>query len=356
MSDKNQDIGNEGFLIGNISNEAGGGVNHITFDESTEKLVNKGIVAKVTKASYLALNKNNTRLYTVKADKKSGIAAFSWSEQQQLFVKEQTISIEGQGSCHIALSPDESKVAIANYGSGDLHLYSIDKNSDQLADAGYFKNSPYDTLKIHKKPRMHYINWEATGKYAYAVDLGTDEIKKIDALATDFAPETAAKLQAGDGPRHLAFHPNQSKLYLLNELSTTIVSYNINSDSGDLSQQQRISAIPENITSKNSASAIRISADGRFLYAGIRGINTLSVFKIADNGDLSFIQSHSSLGDWPRDFNFSHSQNYILVANQRSNSINVLKRDSNTGLLSNTAIALETPAPSNIALFNPLSN
>ena len=341
----------EQFLIGNTSPDDKDGVYLLSLNHQNKSLVNHGVVAEVKGASYLALSANQNNLFTIAANKTAGVNRFSWSASQQKFLLTQTIDLPGLGSCHIALNHDESKLAVANYRSGDLHVYDVNKVNQQLTETGYFKNSPSDDLSMHQKPRMHYGMWDNTNKFLYAVDLGTDEIKVFDNNSDTFSAKVAATLTNGDGPRHLAFHPTLSTIYVLNELSSTIVAYQQNSTNGELIKIQRLTALPDGVTSKNSASAIRISADGRFLYAGIRGINAISVFSINKAGELTMIQSQSSLGDWPRDFNFSTSERYLLITNQRSNTINVLERDLNTGLLTATKMEISLPNPSNITQF-----
>lgn len=342
----------EHFLIGNMSANDNGGVSLLSFTPSKNEFINEGIIAETKLASYLALNKDHSSLFTVIADKNGGVHRFKWDAIQQKYTLQQTITVAGRGSCHVALNKDESQLVIANYSSGDVHLYNIDKDTQHLTEIGYFKNTPNDDLKIHQKPRMHYTNWDNNGQYLYAVDLGTDEIKVFNSKDTSFTPQVAAVLENGDGPRHLTFHPETNIIYVLNEFSSVIVAYQQNAKTGKLKKIQRLTALPEGITSKNSASAIRISPDGKYLYAGIRGINAISVFAINNNGKLNMIQSHSSLGNWPRDLNFSKNGDYLLVANKRENMVNILARDKKTGLLSPTTLEVAVEQASLITSFN----
>ena len=342
----------EHFLIGNMSKNENGGVTLLSLDIKNQVFANEGIVAKGKLASYLTLNKDHTSLFTTIADNPGGVNRFKWQAEQQTYALKQTVKIAGKGSCHVAFNKDESQLAIANYSSGDVHLFNVNQDTQYLTEVGYFKNSPSDALKIHQHPRMHYTNWDNSGKYLYAVDLGTDEIKVFNTQKKDFKPTVAANLNNGDGPRHLAFHPHQDVIYVLNEFSSSIVAFTQNTRSGKLHKIQKISALPSGITSKNSASAIRISSDGKYLYAGIRGINVISVFSIDENGQLIKIQSQSSLGNWPRDFNFSANEDYLIVANKREHTVNVLARDKKSGLLSPTNLKVKVDLPSLIAPFN----
>lgn len=348
----------EYFLIGNMSPNEHHGVTLISLDQQKLTLNNEGIIADAQLGSYIALTKNHKNLFTVIADNVGGVNHFKWHPEQQKYLLEQSIKVSGKGTCHVALNHDESQLVISNYRSGDVHLFDINKNNQHLTEIGYFKNTPKDQKAIHQYPRMHYSNWDNSGKYLYSVDLGTDEIKVFNSQNREFTPTVAAQLADGDGPRHLAFHPSQNIVYALNEFSSDVVVYQQDMANGQLKPIQRLTALPATYKTgdvpKIAASAIRISPDGKFLYAGVRGINAIAVFSIADNGTLNMIQSQSSLADWPRDLNFSAQANYLLVANKRANIVTVLARDVKTGLLSATDMALELPIPSVITNFNIL--
>ena len=70
------------------------------------------------------------------------------------------------------------------------------------------------------------------------------------------------------------------------------------------------------------------------MYASNRGHNSIVIYRVnADDGTLDMIGHQSVMGDWPRNFALSPYENYLLVANQRSNNIVSFKRDKTTGLL-----------------------
>lgn len=84
---------------------------------------------------------------------------------------------------------------------------------------------------------------------------------------------------------------------------------------------------------KNGHSAIKLSADGKFLYASNRAHNSIAVFKVVADGSLELIEIVPSQGLNPRDFTLSPDQNYLIVAHQDSPNATVFKRDSASGKL-----------------------
>jgi hypothetical protein len=61
-------------------------------------------------------------------------------------------------------------------------------------------------------PRYIRINLDPAGRFAFAADLGLDEIRayRFDRSTGSLLPHdpSAARVAPGSGPRHLAFHPD----------------------------------------------------------------------------------------------------------------------------------------------------
>ena len=92
--------------------------------------------------------------------------------------------------------------------------------------------------------------------------------------------------------------------------------------------------MPTDYTEKSYCADIHISNDGKFLYGSNRGHNSIVIFEInQESGALKAIGYESVKGDWPRNFALSPNNEFLLVANQRSENIVSFKRDKNTGLL-----------------------
>jgi 6-phosphogluconolactonase len=76
-----------------------------------------------------------------------------------------------------------------------------------------------------------------------------------------------------------------------------------------------------------------------------RGHNSIAAFAIGGTGALSLKQTVSTEGDWPRNFALDPSGRWLLVANQKSDSIVVFARDENTSRLTPTHHQLALPSP-----------
>lgn len=351
----------EHFLIGTYTQEFSQGVYKITLDAKSNSLFNHGAIAKGVNPSYLALSKNQDWLYAATGKKTGGIDVFLKDNQSNTYNLQQQITNIGKDTCHIALNPQENQLAVANYSSSDIYVFDIDPLTKQLTQKNRFKNFGTGPTSRQTESHMHYVQWDSAGRFLYAVDLGTDEVLAFDSTSEIFTPTVAAKLSAGDGPRHLTFHPSKPWVYVLNELTNSISVFDQNITTGKLTFKQNVSALQlpsihqlskQQPSKTNTSSAIKISNDGKFVYAGVRGINEIAVFATNTNGTAKLIQSHSTLGNWPRDITLSSNQEHLLIANQKSSTITVLKRNIETGLLSNTEMTLDISTPSYIGVFN----
>src|SRR3546814_2718483 len=92
---------------------------------------------------------------------------------------------------------------------------------------------------------------------------------------------------------------------------------------------------PPGFEGENGAAEIRISPDGRFLYASNRGeANRLTIYSIdSHSGKLTLVDHQSTLGETPRNFIISPNGRFLLAANQDRHSIVIFSRDTETGLL-----------------------
>lgn len=348
-------LNQEHFLIGTYTQEFSQGIYKISLDTNNDLLFNHGVIAKGVNPSYLALSKNKNWLYAATGKKTGGIDIFLKDSQSNTYNLQQQLINIGKDTCHISLNPQENQLAIANYSSSDIYVFSIDPLTKKLTQKSRFKNFGSGPTSRQKESHMHYVQWDSAGRFLYAVDLGTDEVLAFDSTSDNFTPLVAAKLSAGDGPRHLAFHPIKPWVYVLNELTNSVTVFDQDIVTGKLTFKQNVSALLQRSKQKqspnNTSSAIKISNDGKFIYAGVRGINEIAVFAINTNGTTTLIQSHSTLGNWPRDITLSSSQQHLLIANQKSSTITVLKRNNETGLLSNTDMTLDISTPSYIGVF-----
>lgn len=335
------------LLVGTYTNGNSKGIYRLHFNPETAVLNNLELVAATENPSYLQISKDRNTVYAVNENNPGALSSFRWNENRtQLEPVAQTPS-EGEHPCYIALDPLENLVAAANYSSGNVVVYPVDAKGQFKASPQVRQHSGSGPTPNQKGPHAHFAAFAADGKYLYVVDLGIDQVLSypVDAEGKLGNAQVALPLDKGDGPRHLVFHPSKDMVFVVNELSSTVVSARRDTATGNFQMVDKKSTLPEGYAEKSFCADIHLSADGKFLYASNRGHNSIAIFKVSDTAALEFLGTESVRGDWPRNFTLSPNGEHLLVANQKSNNITVFEVDMETGLLHYTGqqLALDQP-------------
>jgi 6-phosphogluconolactonase len=111
---------------------------------------------------------------------------------------------------------------------------------------------------------------------------------------------------------------------------------------------------PDMAMAGNHCSEIAITRDGRWLYVGNRGHDSLARFSIDEATGAAVLLGHTpSGGKTPRHFAFDPSGAYLAVANQDSDSIAVFAVDRANGDLTMLPAAVHTGTPTSVAFVRP---
>ncbi len=256
----------------------------------------------------------------------------------------------GSSPCYISLDGSGKAVLVANYVGGNVGLLPVLADGQLAPPAATFQHEGTGPHPNQNAAHAHCIVADPANAYAFAVDLGTDRVYRYQLnaakgqLTQTAAPAFVAR--PGAGPRHLTFHPNGKRAYLINELNSTITALDYTAAAGQFSERQTLSTLPAGYTEANSCADVHVSPNGRFLYASNRGHNSIAVFSIdAATGTLAPVQDVDTQGKTPRNFTLDPSGRLLLVANQNSNSIVTFRVDAETGLLTPTGQSVEVPSP-----------
>lgn len=305
-----------------------------SFQLEDNQLRNIQLAAKLENPTYLTVSPDQSHIYTVIKDGDAGgVAAYQLNQQTNKLTLVNKQLTPGASPCHVSIDDSEQYLCSANYHKGTVDYYTLQHGeiSQLLATKEIHGSGPHER---QEKPHTHYAGLTPDGKYVVAVDLGTDEIilyrRHEDTLTTHFTLKT----RPGSGPRHIVFHPNGQTAYCMTELSSEIITLEYDAEKGELTEGNYYRTIPEDFSENNQGSAIHLTQDGQFIYAGNRGHNSIAIFAIAeDHRQVNFIAHASTYGDWPRDFVLDPTEKYVVAANERSNTLTLYQREAESGLL-----------------------
>jgi len=320
--------------IGASSGGKPGALKLVEVDHATGAIAQVGEVP-VADATYIAVNRARTRLYTSCSDPafggkgaNGGVAVFALDAAGRPGARLDSAATTRGAPCHLSLSPDGARLVFAEYGRGTAGW--IDLNGDgtfRKETRGVVVSSdPVGPDKSRQdRPHCHCARVTPDGRYTCVVDLGTDRVK-IYAKDGSFVRDLVTT-PAGAGPRHLIFHPNGRFAFLLFELQNLVTSYTY--ADGVFTPVQQLSLLPEGFRDFSKAAAIKLSEDGRQLFCTNRGHNSLAVFNVDPGTGLLSRRGILPFGaDFPWDFEFMPGGKILAVGFMKDQLVRTYRYDA----------------------------
>ena len=313
-----------------------------------------------------------TRLYSTNAtdlvdDGASGtVSAFAVDRASGQLTLLNTVPSGGVGPTYARLHQDGRHLFVANYAGGSVAVLPLLEDG-RLGPATQVvrttgtvgpkraASAPPGSFAIsgHDMPHAHQILPDPAGRFVIAPDLGLDRlfVWAFDAtrgLLTPAATPSIA-LPPGDGPRHVAFHPNGRWLYSIQEEGSTMVLFDYDARTGGLTSRQTLSTLPPGYAGSNFTSGIAVSADGRFVYGANRLHDSLAIFAVGRDGTLQWVGEEWTRGDYPRSFTLDPNGQFLYCCNQRADHVTTFRVDKARGTLTFTGQYTAVGNPSALA-------
>lgn len=178
------------------------------------------------------------------------------------------------------------------------------------------------------------------GDLIATTDMGLDLVRFWQSVAGELRQVQQVVLPRGCGPRHMVWHPS-GHLYVVAELSCEVYAL-----AADITGAWRLVAgSPLGATLPgDTAAELAPSRDGQFLYAGVRGSNTLATVRVRGAGDILEPVALVDAGvNWPR--HHLVVRDILLVAGERSSEVASLTLDLRTGVPGRVRHRAEAPSP-----------
>ena len=353
----------------------GRGIHLFEVDRETGALVAREVYEMGNSPSALAFNGDRTRLYSANETERIGeneagsVSAFAVDPDDGSLTLLNWVNSGGKGPAHLSVHPSGKYVLVANYFGGSIAVLPIladgrlgeatdvEKDSGQVGPT-VATNAPPGSFAFsgHDQVHAHMIESDPSVRFVLHVDLGLDRIfvwkfDSDDGLLSPNDPH-ATMLPPGDGPRHFHFHPNRRWLYSLQEEGSPVVLFDYDGERGRLSERQTISILPPGYAGSNFCSGIRVSEDGRFIYVGNRLHDSIGIFEVGEDGELSWVADEWTRGNYPRSFNFDPSNRFLYSCNQRADNIAAFRVDRDSGNLLFTGHYTPVGNPSDIVFFD----
>lgn len=340
----------------NEKNGKGEGIYLYRLDPSSGGLELINRATEVGNPFFLAIDSRQRYLYatnTVEAfegQPGGSVGAFSIDSKTGGLIYLNQQPARGALPCHLSIDKTDKQVLVANYGSGSVAVLPIqgDGRLGPATDAVQHEGSSVNPER-QEGPHVHSITLDPASRYAFAADLGIDKvlIYELDSGRGKLRPggQPWAQVRAGAGPRHFAFHPNGRFAYVINELDSTFTAFAYDPTRGALAEIQTISTLPGNFTGESYCADVQVYPSGKFLYGSNRGHDSVAIFSIAEDGRLALVGHEPTQGHYPWNLAIDPTNTFLLVTNQRSDTVVVFRIDPQTGRLTSTGQKAEVPKP-----------
>lgn len=338
---------------------SGSEIQALRFDADKGELSVLGQAAQLTKSRWAVAHPRLPLLYAASDDGPGRLVAFAVNRETGALTQVGEVATGGNGPTHLWLDEPSMTLLVAHYGSGSVSSIALGPDGALGAVTASVRFTGSGPHRRQTSAHAHGVAVSPDGRFALVPDLGADRVfvqrfeRERQALAAPDEPGASAwAAPAGSGPRHLVFGRDGRFVYLVSELTAEVMVLRWDAQAGQLALVQTLAMGSEGFAGAKSGAEIALGADGRFLYVGNRGENSVMVYRVdARSGALELVQHAVCGGENPWTFALHPSGRWLLVANERSNTLNVLRVDESTGQLSDTGIAAASPSPISIAIL-----
>lgn len=237
---------------------------------------------------------------------------------------------------YLSLAAGGQHLLVADYGANRIASFAVDRGS--------IAEHPAAERNVGQNP--HAIVPAPDGAFVFVPHLGSGEIRqyRYDDVSGALTPNEPAQVQAPTGgPRHLVFDATATHAYVGNEVDDSVTTWDYDAAAGQLSDPRTVSTLPGGMSDDaNTVAELRLTPDGRFLYASNRGHDSLAIFAV-EGGELTPL-GHAATAPTPRAFTIEPGGRFIYVGGLGDGSL-VTHVIADDGSLSEGAVIDVSPEP-----------
>ncbi|KAG8165640.1 hypothetical protein KVR01_004192 [Diaporthe batatas] len=260
---------------------------------------------------------------------------------------------------------DQPAIAFANYGSPDggppgpagISAYTIKDNGVLRHRFNMTVHYPVSGPNKERQSaaHIHQVVLDPTGNFMVAPDLGYDSVHvfSLRNASNLFTQLDDVSLEPGSGPRHGVFQTSgkDTFFHVVSELANNITSFNVTYDGENRMSMTEIGKVSTfgNKAVPSGALAGEIILSGGYITVSNRLDNSftipsldpsiadseqsdsLAVFKVGDEGELSFVNLYPVGCQSPRQIQANKDGSLIAAACMANNRVVVMRRNSTTG-------------------------
>lgn len=329
MLNKIDHINEYWVLAGSYSNSSEEGIQLLRLDATAGQLEVATGISGIKNPSFISVDSNRGRFFAVsEVENEGAVVSYTYDLETRSLKEISRQTTRGGYPCHLSVDESGHFLFCVNYMSGSLCVYPIDAEGVIGSMSDFIQHKGRSIREDRQSsPHPHSIVNISGSPYWIVPDLGTDTlyIYEFDSINGKLKLHNETSAHPGAGPRHTAFHPLLTHIYIANELDCTVSHYSYDLKKGQLTHLQTTVCLPPESIKGYTAADIQITPDGGSLFVSIRGHDSLFHFQIHADGSLVSKGFIASGGKTPRNFAISPDGTFVLAANQDTNNIVMMK-------------------------------
>jgi 6-phosphogluconolactonase len=262
-------------------------------------------------------------------------------------------ALPGSIPAHLAVDPSGEYLVVALYIGGSYVVLPIGEAGSLGAPVHEIVQQGSGPNKERQEaPHPHATTFDPAGRYIATADLGIDKVEIFALEEGKLAKVSEVAMEPGAGPRHVAFNPDGTMLYVINELNATIAALPYDAESGKLGEPvATVSTVPDDFPAAKSTAEIMVHPSGKFLYGSNRRFadhpeaDSIAVFRLDEQGVPERVQLVTEDIAFPRAFQLDPTGTWLYALNQKGDSIVQFAIDQETGELTPTGHVAAVPTP-----------
>ncbi|MDE2855275.1 MAG: lactonase family protein [Chloroflexota bacterium] len=310
-------------------------------------------VTEISECHYLNLHPNGQCLVATTMDGDVQVVTFAIDSDGLLSLLSRQAAA-GSSPAYVCVDASGRNALMVNYvvgeARGNIRVYPINSEgvlgeaTEHIEHEGSGPNRDRQEVS-----HPHMIVATPDNRFAVVPDLGTDMIYlyALDSGAGKLTLAQTLNLPPGAGPRHVAFHPTLPRMYVINELDSTMAAFAYDEDD-NWARLSIESTLPTYYVQPagrpNTCADVHVHPNGKFLYGSNRGHDSIVIYALDADGLPQLLRYEATRGAWPRAFMIDPRGEYLIVGNRHTDNAAVFSIDADSGWLTyRSSLAMSAP-------------
>lgn len=309
---------------------------------------------EISNSSYLTCSHNDQFLYSITD---MGVKSYEIGENGDLD-EINFAPVNGMRGCYLSTDYTDRFLFVAGYHDGKITVLRVGEDGavGEITDEIYVQGMGEVSDRSYV-PHVSCVKMSRDNKFLLASDTGMDHVNvyALNYETGKLKPVDIIRSDVNSGPRHMIFSVDNKYVYVLNEMQNSIDVFDYKAlDSGypEFEKIQSIQTVDNYHATTSVSRALKFSEDRNYIITSSAGDNSVEIFK-RDNetGLLTKVLGLPISGTYPKDAALFPDLKHLVSLNHESSTLTFFNVDLEKGLLSMCAKEVKIDYP-NCVIFH----